>query len=724
MAMDLLDGLERDLAREKISVVEFAESDEYCGKDLFPRQRILLKLMFLEELEGWEEDVLDEWIAGGRRTGEIMISPNIREKTQYLRERGFEHFQEVDLIGGRRSSKGFITGIATAKVMWDTLQLQDPGRHFGVDAKKEIYFACVAASEDQAKQYQFADLINTVEGCQAFKPYWVRGLETEFRVATPADIRNVSAQQATRKSSKDQRDIARLRGRAFAANAGTIRGLAGMVIIFDEMAHMLETLEGKASASQVYSAATPSLDQFGKATMIFCNSSPYSKVGKFYERYVEAMTPFDPELPVGNFEQEDEEFDDNAGDKRTGPMNGNPYVMAFQFPSWAMTDKYREEFRKHPSKYREAYIPPKAFTLSPDWDPQEVDDEGFERYTEDDKLQISKMRAQEASNPDTFKVERRGKFAEVEDAYLKPEMVDRMFAGAPDGYDKDGKLILNPIFSNYGTGVRAFYDYVAHLDPSSTTAGFGFAMGHVEKFEHKDGVIRDHVIFDIIKRWEPKDFEGGAIDWEIVHREVMGYIELFLPVSISFDQYQSDAPIQALRREMQANNFNTTIELKRRTNESNWKQAEAFKTALYQGLVHAPHDEIDNQWSALELKFLIKKATGGKNPRVDRQEVGPVQTKDMADCIMEVTEKLIGNIVMRSMREELSKNFMAPGAMGGYSIPGTTQGTSMHPELAAYYQSISRKGEMSIEPAQRRPASMPRGAIGSRVRGISRGKRR
>jgi hypothetical protein len=120
----------------------------------------------------------------------------------------------------------------------------------------------------------------------------------------------------------------------------------------------------------------------------------------------------------------------------------------------------------------------------------------------------------------------------------------------------------------------------------------------------------------------------------------------------------------------------------------------------------------------------VKKATGGKNPRVDKQDVGPVQTKDMADCIMEVTEKLIGNIVMRSMREELSKGLMAPGALGGYTIPGTTQGTSMHPELQAYYQNISRKGEMAIEPHRTRPGAMPRGVVGSRVRGIQRGKRR
>jgi hypothetical protein len=133
-----------------------------------------------------------------------------------------------------------------------------------------------------------------------------RGLETEFRVATPADLRNSEPGQVA-SSSKSQRDIARLRGKALAANAGTVRGSASMVIVFDEMAHMIETLEGKASASQVYAAATPSLDQFGKAAMIFCNSSPYSKVGKFYDRYVEAMHPFDPDLPVGNFEKDDDE---------------------------------------------------------------------------------------------------------------------------------------------------------------------------------------------------------------------------------------------------------------------------------------------------------------------------------------------------------------------------------------------------------------------------------
>jgi hypothetical protein len=34
-------------------------------------------------------------------------------------------------------------------------------------------------------------------------------------------------------------------------------------------------------------------------------------------------------------------------------------------------------------------------------------------------------------DPDTYKVERRGQFAEIMDAFLKPEMVDRAYMGRP-----------------------------------------------------------------------------------------------------------------------------------------------------------------------------------------------------------------------------------------------------------------------------------------------------
>src|ERR1035441_9769367 len=101
--VNLLDQVSANLDPKRIGIVEFSESDEFCNKRLYPRQKLLLKLMFLEELTDKEEDVLNYWIQGGRRNTEIQISPKIRERVQYLRENEFPHFREIVLAGGRRS---------------------------------------------------------------------------------------------------------------------------------------------------------------------------------------------------------------------------------------------------------------------------------------------------------------------------------------------------------------------------------------------------------------------------------------------------------------------------------------------------------------------------------------------------------------------------------------------------------------------------------------------
>jgi hypothetical protein len=57
-------------------------------------------------------------------------------------------------------------------------------------------------------------------------------------------------------------------------------------------------------------------------------------------------------------------------------------------------------------------------------------------------------RQEEAADPSKFKVERRGHFAEVIDAYFDPEMVDRMFKGRPLWDDKPrGSLTSLPTTS-------------------------------------------------------------------------------------------------------------------------------------------------------------------------------------------------------------------------------------------------------------------------------------
>lgn len=684
--MDLLDNLTSGLVPKQVGIEEFVESSEYCNKPLYPRQAVLLKLIFLEEMTGSEEDVLTEWINGGKH-GEIELSPNIRERRDYLRGKGYKHFREVNFVGGRRSSKGFTTGGAMAKVMWDTLNMGDPHDVYGIDRGKEIYFSCVAASESQAKEFQYSDFVSTVEGCKAFDPYLQKSLETEFRVATPSDLRAISSAKA--RGGKIQRDIAKLRGKALAANAGTLRGSATMCITIDEMAHMTVG-ESKASAEQVYTAAVPSLNQFALDGMLFLNSSPYTKVGKFYEIYEIGMRPFLPAL-AGAFAA--------PGEHST---QSDPRMFTFRYPSWALFEEYRHHKTRWKQRTRGKEFG-KMITVSPDWDPEALDVDGEPMFSEDDKQGILSQRTEEAKNPEAFKVEQRGLFAEVIDAFLNPSKVDEMYSGVPIGHESqpDGsfKILRGPLYTNHGQAVSNIHRYKFHLDPSSTTAGFGFAIGHMEYFhDPMTGEEVEHVVFDLIKRWDPKAF-GGVIRWTPILQEVLTYAEIFRPQEITMDQHQSLEPIQRLQEMLSKRNIVCQVYEKTATNELNWKRWEVFKTAAYQGLVHAPSDEQTNAspWggsvftSKEELKFLQQISTGGKFPRIEKQEIGPVRTKDMADCVAEVTHYLIGNLMASRMRERLSHGSQF-GGRGGYGIgQGGPVGGEGPPGISGYYSSRNDK---------------------------------
>lgn len=706
MGFELLDNVERSLAAERVSIVEFAESDEYCNRPLYPRQRVMLKTWFLEELEPWEEDILDYMIKGGARGTEVKVSPNIRERVQYLRDEGYSHFREIVLVGGRRSSKGFMTGLALSYVMWNTLQLQDPGTHYGIDPTKEIYFACIAGSEAQAKEYQFADFTNTVETCTAFEPYIANALETELRVSTPVDLAQRAHQMRT--GRRVTKDIARLRGKAWAANAGTLRGSATMALCIDEAAHMLAG-ETKASADEVYKAAIPATGQFGPDAMIFVNSSPYSKVGLFYERYTEAMNDWNSDYEPGA------PLDDDR-------VNGNPLIATFQFPSWFLFDGYQgyTSSRGHTFDH--------ALEVSADWDPTD------KKWKPQERAAIRQQKAEQASNPETYKVERRAHFAEVTDAYLNSVMVDRIFLGKPVGYETDVEGNQNIVLQRYESNIANainLNEYKFHLDPSSTTAGFGFAIAHVERFPDPDNAEIDHVIFDLVKRWNPKDFPGETIDWKIIINEILFYAEIYRPFEITFDQFQSADPIQTLNYKLMEKGIGgVRVHVRQPTNTDQWYQWENFKTAINHGLVHAPHDAlmIEPYGPDEELKFLQKKNTGGKAPRVDKQEIGPVQTKDMADCMADCVHSLIGNVIAHQVRQRAINAVTALGSRGGYPIGGHGDHarpplSELHPDLASWYPG-RRTGEQSL-PGGALSEIPGRGSLGRGVaRGMNRGRQR
>lgn len=682
---DILDQVENSLAVRRVGIQEFAESSSFCDKPLYPRQLVLLKLIFLEELEGWEEDVVTVWINGGRNSNEMEMASDVRERVQWLRDQGYNHFPSIVLVGGRRSSKGFVTGIAMAKIMWDTLQLQDPGRYYGIDPTKNIMFSCIAGSEEQAKEYQFADFSATVDSCKAFDRYVVRSLETEIRVATETDLR--AAMKAKARGNKVQKEIARLRGKALASNAGTIRGSATMAVAIDEMAHMLEGVS-KASANEVYKAVDPSLAQFREGSIGFYNSSPYTEVGKFHELYKAGLIPL-------------------------GEEDGNPRILTFRFPSWGLYEGFQGYTTQWNGRGFDS-VP----TASPDWDADQLNEDGTFFWPPKVRSEIENERVKESADSQSYKVEKRSHFAVVTDAYLNPAMVELQYAGRPIGYTDAQEAIYEPFETNWGEGVHNYYRYKAHLDPSSTTAGFGFAMGHLEKFVNLQGQEEPHVVFDIIKRWNPKDFKGGSIHWPTVMQEVMGYIELFRPYELTLDQYNSAEPIQTLNMAVRERGLEGIRIFERTaTPELNWKRADAYKTALYQGLVHAPNDTEDCAYSALELKFLQEHRQNSKYSRIDHPTVGPVKTKDMADAIFEVTYSLIGNLLANRVTQGISNHMLVPGAEGGYRIGGNELSTRGRVTPDQMRDALGqRKGEQSMKGQRERRSMMSVGRRRSRGR--------
>jgi hypothetical protein len=554
--------------------------------------------------------------------------------------------------------------------------LQDPNRHYGIDPDKAIYFSCVAASEKQAKELQYADFSSAVNSCTAMTQNIRKVQELEFSVLTETDKRKMAAWK--KQGRRVQRDISKLRGRALPANARTLRGYTSMALVFDEFAWFMQG-ESDQSDEEVYEASKPSLSQFGLDGMLFVNSSPYAKVGKFYERFEESQAT------------------DNGQ-----PLS--PSILGIQFPSWAMY----EDWWRDP-EYRGVR---KHMQVSPDWDTERKHKDGSLFYVLEDRQNILLERETERQNPSKFKVERRSRWAEVIDSYLMPEMVDRMFAGRPlpsgNGYQ--------PLKTNWDDSTY-LYRYKAHLDPSSTTAGFGFALGHVEEIEVQ-GRAGQHVVFDIIKRWEPGEFPEGVINWETVLPWVLHVVDIFRPYEVTFDQFNSSAPIQWLRKELRRKGIGeTNVYEKTATSTTNWNRAEIFKTALYQGIIHAPFDTDHSRWAAQELKYLQEVRTG-RIPRVDKQDVGPVQTKDMADCCMEVVEAVAGNIVADEVRGLLGSEEPRFGAPGGYPLGGPDREGRGNSPLGPLYQrrqgeqatfgtAFSRKNERRVDPSRRASGGKP-----------------
>jgi hypothetical protein len=649
---------------KNVPIIEFAESSDYCDKPLYPKQQVLAKLMFLEEMEGWEEDVLSGWIRGD---GGTMISPMVRERRDYLRGRGYKHFGEIILDGGRRSSKGYMTGLAVAKKIHDVQQIPDPGRHYGIDPDKQILFSVVANKLEQARDLQWADIASWSSRCKPLQQHIPQFLTESFGIHTAAD--RMYQKELEDRGTKINADWSKLLCKPLPARQSTLRGSASMVIVFDEFAHMLGT-EGAASGKNCFEAALPSLRQFGRDGLIFCNSSPYTEIGQFFEEYEKAI-------------------------QLDGAHPSFSEMLFINFPSWELYT----DWRLHPHRLSVDQQRLGSLMVAPEC-PDEVPDGkgGLVSLTEEEQAKREKAQNDERGNPETFAVEARAQWAKVVDSYLKGPVVDMAFApvfsiGDPPVFEKAITMSHRNNYNNF---------YVAHCDPSSTTAGFGFAIGHVEMLPDPFNPTKncEHVIFDLVKRWNPADFAGHTINYLQVQEELADYCQAFFLKRLTFDQFQSQSPIQWLNQELRQRRLDTRVFEVTATQKVNWNRYETFKTAMNMQRVHIPFDCPDSLYAMDELKFLQI-----KNGKVEKQDTGPIRTKDIADCIAEVTAHLLGDAIA-AMQGGLEQPIRS-GAQGGYQIGGRQQGGPMGAgggmssgSFDEFYNSTAKKRGENVIPAR------------------------
>lgn len=595
--------------------VTFVVGEQWCNRPrIYPRQATLLKIVFLRTdlLTDYDHGVLDEWEESFRRTENEGITPGIRERAEFLRDLGYTHFREVLLVLGRRGGKGYFSALCMAYVLWmDYLSKGDPQEFYQIDRDKQLACFIYAGKKDQAKKNLWSDLNNVIIGAPAFEPYIARPLAESLTLYAPSDF--LKLEELKRRRITTTKDQATFLIEPKEATTMSGRGPASCILGFDEFAHLAATGATR-SADEVWNAATPSLDQFKKSAFIIEPSSPWSQVGQFYQNWEQSLSKDDQGHP---------EY---------------PSKMMIQLPSWAIYEDWEAAahlpllprgFQGDLGEYVSA-PPPKFQPLK--LAIQEYDDE---------------MVKLEKANPDMFKVERRAHWQTTLDAYLNPDHVDAMF---------DSTLSM----TNQGK-LAVFYK--GHADPSMVNANFAVAIGHAEPGEN--GLLR--CVFDFVHHWSPADFPNNTIDYIEIEKQLWDLIYGFKCDEFTFDQYQSQGFIQQLNYRIQKASppKRMTVWEQTATAAHNWERAENFKVALNQGWISCPPYEQLRQ----ELKFLRLITTATTN-RVDKQETGPIVTKDTADCAFEVVWTVLGDQVHSFTHGALSEFRLRAGLQGGIDPHG------------------------------------------------------
>ena len=619
-------------------IQEFATSEDFCGLMLYPRQITLLKLIFLEthNMTAYDLGVIDEWRHGFTRHRDIYgVQPDIWERVEYLKERGYRRFPHIQCVLGRRASKGFMGAIIAAEQIAYLIALDNPQKHYGIREGKDVFLNVGATSQTQAQRHQFADIRDVVENCAWLQPYVAESKDHQMRLRTPADVRRIGMMQA--QGVPIEHAIATLWVVALSASSVAGRGATSYANYFDEMAFHVQGTDSTKSSENIYEDWQPSLGQFKKDALTYVPSSPFTKTGKFYELYqhgrvlmshyqgIGAQAMSEQELAAMRAKAEEDEVE----------LAAEPGMLIFQGPSWALY----EDWERGPELVQV------NFTAAPE-----------------DDLSAEEQKRRKLRNPEKFKVEREGQFAEVLGAYLDGDKVDAMFDPVPW---RDPSVLTPTPFGRFDT------QYRIHVDPSKTGANFALAVAHVELAPPDAfGERWPHVIIDRLHVWRAQDFpvnpETGKheIDYTQVERELDQILYTFPSCTkFSADQWNSVGFLQRLRKKYSPK---IRITEETATEKSNYERAEKFKSALNLGWVHSFRDNLFNDGTESSLLEMECKFLSEKNGKVFKQDFGPVTTKDLYDAVSVVVTDLLHDALERWGGERLTAS--AYGSTDGAAL--------------------------------------------------------
>lgn len=609
--------------------ISYILSPQYLDRgNLYPRQATLLKIIFLRDdlFTDYDRMVIDEWIKDFKDTGYNGIQPDIYQRITYLKSKGYKWFREVLLAMGRRGGKGYVCALAMAYVLWHYMAKSDPQAHYGIDRDKQITVMVFAGKKEQAVKNLWGDLYHVITGSSCYSPYISKAQNENLTIYAPNDF--VRMKKQADKGIISIRDMATFDIIPKESTGLAGRGPASCIQGYDEAAHVTKTT-AKADAQTVYDGATPSLDQFNLDAFICQPSSTWQMLGLFYESCMQAL------------ETED-------------GVPAYPSKLMIQLASW---DIYKDWEIAH-----EIDLFPAGFKGDLDeYDPASEDAKPLPRLPElrgaiqayDEEMQNLKK-----ANPDTFAVERESRWAAALGAYLNEAKVRRIFDPWWDRPAHYGRPQLKP--QDKGLLVTT---YKVHGDPASVNCNFGLAVAH----EETDSEGNLHAVFDVLKFWKPSDFDDHTMDYD----EIMGWIHdnvvmKFYPEELTFDQFNSVATVQKEQKRIRnTQNMPKRVNVfeKTATHALNWSRFETFKAAINMGFVHAPSCEDGEAYDQARLELTFLQKPEGNN-RVDHATTGPVQTKDLADCLVECTYVLLGE----QMNNFLNKD------LGSFGPRGTLQG--------------------------------------------------